>query len=58
MSVFVDETTKVLVQGITGKESRYWLQHMLDMGTKVVAGVTPWKQGEEVCGCFTVLKTH
>ncbi|MFR5933446.1 MAG: succinate--CoA ligase subunit alpha [Oscillospiraceae bacterium] len=50
MSVFVDETTKVLVQGITGKESRYWLQHMLDMGTKVVAGVTPWKQGEEVCG--------
>src|SRR3712207_6831203 len=50
MSVFIDSTTRVLVQGITGKESRFWMGHMIDYGTNVVAGVTPGKEGQEVEG--------
>lgn len=50
MSIFIDENTKILIQGITGKEGRYWTKHMIDMGTNVVAGVTPGKQGMTVEG--------
>jgi succinyl-CoA synthetase alpha subunit len=50
MSVFIDSTTRVLVQGITGKESRFWTRHMIDYGTDVVAGVTPGKEGQDVEG--------
>ena len=50
MSVIIDSTTRVLVQGITGKESRFWTRHMIDYGTNVVAGVTPGKEGQEVEG--------
>lgn len=50
MSVFIDETTKVLVQGITGKEGSYWTEHMIGCGTNVVAGVTPGKEGQTVQG--------
>ena len=50
MSVFIDSTTRVLVQGITGKEGRFWTRHMIDYGTNVVAGVTPGKEGQEVEG--------
>jgi succinyl-CoA synthetase alpha subunit len=50
MSVFIDSATRVLVQGITGKESRFWTRHMIDYGTDVVAGVTPGKEGQEVEG--------
>jgi succinyl-CoA synthetase alpha subunit len=45
MSVIIDSATRVLVQGITGKESRFWTGHMIDYGTNVVAGVTPGKEG-------------
>ena len=41
MSVLVDETTRVLVQGITGREARMVTEHMVAYGTRVVAGVTP-----------------
>jgi succinyl-CoA synthetase alpha subunit len=50
MSVIIDSATRVLVQGITGKESRFWTGHMLEYGTNVVAGVTPGKEGQEVEG--------
>jgi succinyl-CoA synthetase alpha subunit len=42
--------TRVLVQGITGKEGSFWTKHMLDLGTQVVAGVTPGKEGQQVEG--------
>ena len=50
MSVVIDSATRVLVQGITGKESRFWTGHMIDYGTNVVAGVTPGKEGQKVEG--------
>ncbi len=50
MSVIIDSATRVLVQGITGKEGRFWTKHMIDYGTNVVAGVTPGREGQEVEG--------
>lgn len=50
MSIILDSTTRVLVQGITGKEGRFWTKHMKDYGTHVAAGVTPGKEGEYVEG--------
>ena len=50
MSIFVNEDTKVLVQGITGREASEKVPEMLDYGTDVVAGVTPGKEGQEVHG--------
>lgn len=50
MSIYIDEKTTVLIQGITGKEGRYWAEHMMGLGTKVFAGVTPGKEGQEVHG--------
>ncbi len=50
MSILVDTSTRVLIQGITGSEAAFWTRKMLDMGTKVVAGVTPGKEGESVEG--------
>ena len=47
MSVLVDKNTRVIVQGITGREGSFHAQQMLDYGTKVVAGVTPGKGGTE-----------
>ncbi|MGC9312576.1 MAG: succinate--CoA ligase subunit alpha, partial [Sediminispirochaetaceae bacterium] len=41
MSIFIDTSTRVLIQGITGKEGSYWTKHMQEMGTKIIAGVTP-----------------
>lgn len=50
MSVILDSETRVLVQGITGREGSFWTKHMLDYGTNVVAGVTPGREGQEVEG--------
>ncbi|MCL2832520.1 MAG: succinate--CoA ligase subunit alpha [Treponema sp.] len=50
MSIFIDENTKIVVQGITGKEGSFWTKHMKEMGSAVVAGVTPGKEGQEVEG--------
>lgn len=50
MSILIHRETRVLIQGITGNEGRYWSQHMLGLGTRVVAGVTPGKQGRNVHG--------
>ncbi len=48
--IFVDKDTRVIVQGITGKQGRFHTKLMLDYGTKIVAGVTPGKKGEVVHG--------
>jgi succinyl-CoA synthetase alpha subunit len=50
MSVFVDETTKVLVQGLTGSQGRFHGLRNRAYGTQVVAGVTPGKAGQDVEG--------
>lgn len=50
MSILIDETTQVLVQGITSRFGTIEAQRMLDYGTKVVAGVTPGKGGQQSCG--------
>ena len=50
MGIIVDADTKVIVQGITGKQGSYHTKLMLDYGTKIVAGVVPGKGGESVHG--------
>ncbi len=50
MSIFIDKSDKVLVQGITGTEGAFWTKHMMDLGTAVVAGVTPGKEGQHIEG--------
>ena len=50
MSIFADEDTKLLIQGITGRAASEKTEHMIDYGTDVVAGVTPGKEGQEVNG--------
>ena len=50
MSILIDETKKVIVQGITGREGMARTRLMMEYGTRVVAGCTPGKGGEEVLG--------
>lgn len=50
MSIYIDRATRVVVQGITGRDGAFHTRSMLDYGTKVVAGVTPGKAGGEVHG--------
>lgn len=50
MSIFIDRTDRVLVQGITGGEGSFWTKHMMELGTQVVVGVTPGKEGQLVEG--------
>jgi succinyl-CoA synthetase alpha subunit len=45
MSILVDNNTRLLVQGITGREGTFHTNHMIAYGTNVVAGVTPGKGG-------------
>lgn len=50
MSILVNKETKVIVQGITGSMGKTHTAHMIKYGTKIVAGVTPGKKGQEVHG--------
>ena len=50
MSILVDKNTRVVVQGITGKEGTFHAEQMLGYGTAVVAGVTPGKGGQSIEG--------
>ncbi len=47
MSILLNENTRVVVQGITGKEGSFHTKQMVEYGTKVVAGVTPGKGGQK-----------
>jgi succinyl-CoA synthetase alpha subunit len=46
MSILVDKNTKIVVQGITGREGMFHTEKMIEYGTNVVAGVTPGKAGQ------------
>lgn len=48
MSIFVDRNTKVLVQGITGREGQFHSRQCIAYGTQLVAGVTPGKAGQKM----------
>ncbi len=50
MSILVDENTRVIVQGITGKEGMFHTKQMIEYGTKIVGGVTPGRGGQFVEG--------
>lgn len=50
MSILINEASKVLVQGLTGREGMFHGRQMLDYGTNIVAGVTPGKGGQEALG--------
>ena len=50
MAIFVNENTKVIVQGLTGGQGKYHGLRNRDYGTKIVAGVTPGKAGQDVDG--------
>ncbi len=46
MSIFIDENTRLVVQGITGRDGSFHTAQMIEYGTQVVAGVTPGKGGQ------------
>lgn len=48
MSIIIDKDTRLIVQGITGREGTFHTEQMLGYGTNVVAGVTPGKGGKEI----------
>ena len=50
MAIFIDENTKLVVQGITGRDGSFHTTQMIEYGTQVVAGVTPGKAGQSFAG--------
>ncbi len=57
MSILVDEKTRLIVQGITGREGQFHAEQCMNYGTKVVGGVTPAKGGQTVLGKVPVFNT-
>ena len=57
MSVFINKDTRLLVQGIMGRDGSFHAKQMLEYGTKVVAGVTPGKGGQTFEGTVPVFNT-
>ena len=57
MSIFIDKNTKLVVQGITGRDGSFHTKQMIEYGTKVVAGVTPGKGGQKFEGTVPVFNT-
>ncbi len=47
MSIFIDKTTRLLVQGITGRDGSFHTKQMIEYGTQVVGGITPGKGGQK-----------
>src|SRR5690606_36579385 len=50
MSICIDENTRLVVQGITGRDGSFHTNQMIEYGTQVVAGVTPGKGGQRFEG--------
>jgi succinyl-CoA synthetase alpha subunit len=57
MSIFVNSATRLVVQGITGRDGSFHTRQMLGYGTRVVAGVTPGKGGQQFDGTVPVFNT-
>jgi succinyl-CoA synthetase alpha subunit len=57
VSVFIDNATRLLVQGITGRDGSFHAKQMIAYGTQVVAGVTPGKGGQTFEGTVPVFNT-
>jgi succinyl-CoA synthetase alpha subunit len=57
MSVFIDKSTRLVVQGITGRDGSFHAKQMVEYGTNVVAGVTPGKGGQQFEGTVPVFNT-
>ncbi len=57
MSIFIDASTRLVVQGITGRDGSFHTRQMLEYGTRVVAGVTPGKGGQQFEGKVPVFDT-
>ena len=57
MSIFIDKTTRLAVQGITGRDGSFHAKQMIEYGTQVVAGVTPGKGGQQFENAVPVFNT-
>jgi len=57
MSILIDASTRLVVQGITGRDGSFHTQQMIDYGTQVVAGVTPGKGGQQFADSVPVFNT-
>ena len=57
MSVFIDKHTKLVVQGITGRDGSFHAKQMMEYGTQIVAGVTPGKGGQTFEGTVPIFNT-
>jgi len=57
VSVFIDKATRLVVQGITGRDGSFHAKQMIEYGTKIVAGVTPGKGGQQFEGKVPVFNT-
>ena len=57
MSIFINRGTKLVVQGITGRDGSFHAKSMLEYGTRVVAGVTPGKGGQKFEGKVPIFDT-
>ena len=57
MSVFIDKNTKLVIQGITGRDGSFHAKQMMEYGTQVVAGVTPGKGGQMFEGTVPIFNT-
>ncbi len=57
MSIFIDKSTKLVIQGITGRDGSFHAKQMIEYGTSVVAGVTPGKGGQKFEGTVPIYDT-
>jgi succinyl-CoA synthetase alpha subunit len=57
VSIFIDQSTKLIVQGITGRDGSFHARQMMEYGTHVVAGVTPGKGGQTFEGSVPIFNT-
>jgi succinyl-CoA synthetase alpha subunit len=57
VSIFIDNSTTVIVQGITGRDGSFHAKQMMEYGTRIVAGVTPGKGGQQFEGKVPIFNT-
>lgn len=57
MSIFIDKSTRLIVQGITGRDGSFHARQMMEYGTQVVGGVTPGKGGQMFEGTVPIFNT-